>query len=156
MPGKVNKYNIPQYTFTLYECISRMLLDPAPKVGNTGESSGAEARRTVPHGVQKAKRERVTESTGAEARKTGSSSRPLSSDVLQHAQLSTDTHRSLGNKREDHAESPGPRPGTHTATQRLPDPSLIESSTADTRVCFADALDKIATCLTAKTFPVEA
>ena len=127
MPGKVNKCNIPQYTFNLYKSISSKLLDLTSKVGNTGESTGAEARKTVPHGVQKAKRERATESTGAEARKTGSSSRPLSPDVLQHAQLSTDTHRSLGNKHEDHAESPGPRLGTHTATQRLPDCLLYTS-----------------------------
>ena len=124
-------------------------MSPTSKVDSTGTK--------VPHGVQKVKREQVTKSTGAAARKTRPSSRPLSSDVLHTAQLSTDTHRSLGNKHEDHAESPGPRLGTHTATQRLPDSSLIESSlTANAAVCFAGALDKIATCLTANTLSSEA
>ena len=115
--GKVTKPKVPQYTLTLYECISRILLDPLSKVGSTGTM--------VPHGVQKAKRERVTkstgaearktQSTGAEARKTGSSTRPLSSDVLHIAQLSTDTHRSDWDKTGAAART------SPTANQRLPD-----------------------------------
>ena len=150
--GKVNKVKVPQYNLTLYECISRILLDPTSKVGSTGKSTGAEARKTVPHGVQRAKRAEATELTGAEARKTKPSSRPLSSDVLHTAQLSIDTHRSDQDETKRSAAKP-----SITATQRLPDSSLIESSpTADTVVCFADALDKIATCLAAKTVQAEA
>ena len=79
--------------------------------GNTGAK--------VPHGVQRATREQVTQSPGAEARAAGPFSRPLSSDVLHTAQLSTDTHRSDWDKTGAAART------SPTATQRLPDSSLI-------------------------------
>ena len=149
--GKVRKDNVLQYTITLYEILARTLLGSAPTTGNTGT--------TVPHDVQRVMHAEETERSAA---------RPspclLHSDVLHTAQLSIDTHRSerevtkrsAARFTRDDTERAAARPSI-TATQRLPDSSIIESKdTANPTVCFADALDKIATHLIAKTTTVEA
>ena len=110
-------------------------------LGAKGHPLGVQCGKTgtsVPHGVQRITRGKVTYRSGAEARTIRPSPRLLFSDVLHLAQLSIDTHRSVCDKPGAEARiSP-------TATQRLPDSSLIASGAP---VCFADALDKIATHL---------
>ena len=112
-----------QLASALYFVFMYILFDFPADVVSKGHPLGVQRGKTgtqVPHGVQRAKRKQVTCRSGAEARAVRPSLRPLFSDVLHLAQLSIDTHRSARDETKRSAAKP-----SLTATQRLPDSSLI-------------------------------